>query len=182
VSVPNSLTMKTDIPFFQEQQSVHQRSRKQIPRTLQVAVFRRDRWLCRWCKKPVIFGPAMKYLQHDLATSGYGKLAYWSTAFNRRDSPLLDALAAAIDHVKPFSIGGTNDFENLVTACNKCNTSKNNTDLDKWQRKNPVKPIKGKFGEPENWDGLSNLFLLLAARYPSIRVATETDWLEALTK
>lgn len=122
----------------------------------------------------------MRYLQHDLAVSGYRNLAYWSTAFNRRDSPLLDALAAAIDHVKPFSMGGTNDPTNLVTACNKCNTSKNSTALEKWRLTNPVKHIKSKYGDPVNWDGFSNLFLLLAERYPDIRVATETEWLEAL--
>jgi 5-methylcytosine-specific restriction endonuclease McrA len=155
-------------------------SRPQIPRKLQVSIFRRDRWLCRYCLKPVIFGPAMRYLQHDLAVSGYSDLAYWSTAFNRRDSPILDALAAAIDHVKPFSMGGTNDPSNLVTACNKCNTSKNSTDLDKWRLANPVKLIRSKYGDPVNWDGFSNLFLLLAERYPDIRVPTEKEWLEAL--
>src|SRR6202023_3317624 len=106
----------------QEMESIRKPSRKQIPRKVQISVFRRDRWLCRWCKKPVIFGPAMKYLQHDLTNSGYRDLAYWSPAFDRCGAPLLDELAGAIDHVKPFSMGGTNDFDNLATACNKCNT------------------------------------------------------------
>lgn len=161
-------------------ESFQKSSRIQIPRKLQVSVFRRDRWLCRWCLKPVIFGPAMRYVQHDLTISGYGPVAYWSTAFNRRDSPILDALAAAIDHVEPFSTGGTNDLTNLVTACNKCNTSKNSTALQKWRLKNPAKLIKSKYGDPVNWDGFSSLFLLLAERYPDIRVATEIEWLDAL--
>jgi hypothetical protein len=155
-------------------------SRPKIPKELQVSIFRRDRWLCRYCTWPVIFGPAMRYLQHDLAVSGYSNLAYWSPAFNRRDSPILDALAAAIDHVKPFSMVRTNDPSNLVTACNKCNTRKNNTDLEKFRREHPVKLIRSKYGDPVNWDGFSNLFLLLAERYPDIRVPTEKEWLEAL--
>jgi 5-methylcytosine-specific restriction endonuclease McrA len=161
-------------------ESIRKPSRKQIPRELQISVFRRDRWLCRWCKKPVIFAPAMKYLQHDLANSGYRDLAYWRPAFDRCGAPLLDELAAAIDHVKPFSLGGTNDLDNLATACNKCNTKKNNADASKWGHDHPVKPIRSKFGEPKGWDGFSSLFLLLVERYPGIRVPTETDWLEAL--
>jgi len=30
---------------------------------IQVQVFRLDGWICRWCGRPVIFAPAMKYLQ-----------------------------------------------------------------------------------------------------------------------
>jgi 5-methylcytosine-specific restriction endonuclease McrA len=155
-------------------------SRPPISRQVQVAIFRRDQWLCRWCLKPVIFGPAMRYLQHHLAVSGYCDLAYWSPAFNRRDSPLLDALAGAIDHVEPFCKGGLSDLPNLVTACNKCNTSKNSSDPEKWRQTHPVKRIKSKYGSPVNWDGFSNLFLVLADQYPNIRVASETAWLKAL--
>ncbi len=31
-----------------------------------------------------------------------------------------------VDHVQPFSSGGTNDIENLVTACERCNKKKSN--------------------------------------------------------
>ena len=31
-----------------------------------------------------------------------------------------------IDHIKPFSQGGTNDFSNLQLACHSCNRLKNN--------------------------------------------------------
>ena len=77
-------------------------------------------------------------------------------------------------------MGGANDFNNLATACYKCNTKKNNTGAARWERDHPAKPIKSKFEEPDGWDGFSSLFLLLTERYPAIRMQSETEWLEAL--
>lgn len=36
--------------------------RDPIRKEIQAEVFRRDRWLCRWCGCPVIFAPVMRYL------------------------------------------------------------------------------------------------------------------------
>ena len=35
-----------------------------------------------------------------------------------------------VDHIKPYSKGGTNDIMNLVTACRDCNRGKTNRELD----------------------------------------------------
>ena len=37
------------------------------------------------------------------------------------------------DHVIPVARGGTNDLSNLVTACERCNLSKNNRTPEEWQ-------------------------------------------------
>jgi hypothetical protein len=145
-----------------------------------VSVFRRDLWLCRWCKRPVVFAPAMKYLQEELRKGGYENLAYWRYAYDRCGAPLLDELAAVIDHVKAFSVGGPADADNLTTACNRCNMRKNMSAAEKWEREHPIKPIRGKYGEPKNWDGLSSLFVYLAKRDPSNLKQTEKEWLKAL--
>ena len=47
------------------------RKRKPISKVDQVTVFRRDGWLCRWCKKPVIFAPVMKFIERQVRKSGY---------------------------------------------------------------------------------------------------------------
>ncbi|MEO7322617.1 MAG: hypothetical protein ABIW48_08040, partial [Burkholderiales bacterium] len=54
------------------------RTRRPLPKDLQVAIFRRDGWLCRWCRKPIIFAPVMKLVERQLRQSGHaGKLAYY---------------------------------------------------------------------------------------------------------
>jgi 5-methylcytosine-specific restriction endonuclease McrA len=45
-----------------------------------------------------------------------------------RDKPL------TIDHVIPESRGGTDDDDNLVTACKPCNSSKGAQTLEEWGR------------------------------------------------
>src|SRR5712692_4088903 len=93
---------------------------------LQVRVFRRDGWLCHWCRRPVLFPPALKYPERFTeGTAPPEHLAYYHLN-NRRDrAPLLDELAAVIDHIQPHATGGGDTKENLVTACNRCNMRKN---------------------------------------------------------
>ena len=39
--------------------------------------------------------------------------------------------------------------------------------------KEPRRPVRGKYGEPQLWDGLSVLFVVLARRYPAALTATD---------
>jgi HNH endonuclease len=154
--------------------------RKQRSKEFDVAVFRRDRWLCHLCKRPVIFAPAMKYLQEELKRAGYDKLTFWRYAYSRQFAPLLDELAAVVDHVKPHARDGPCDTENLKTACNKCNTRKSDADYAKWASQNPARKNRGK--EPLTWDGLSSVFVFYATRDGRSLTPTEKEWLAALTK
>ena len=52
--------------------------------------------------------------------------------------------------------------------------------LDKWGERVMDKPIKGKYGEPQGWDGLSTMFVILAQRDPDRLTKSERDWLKAL--
>jgi 5-methylcytosine-specific restriction endonuclease McrA len=152
-----------------------------LSRELQVRIFRRDHWLCRWCNKPVIFAPAMRLLDREVRKSGFaGPLAYYHKNATREGAPLLDELWAVLDHVEAFSTGGLNSEENLATACNKCNGRKSSAPLDEWGQRAKRKPIKGKYGEPRYWDGLSTLFAVLAQNDPVGLKASERDWLKAL--
>lgn len=157
------------------------RSRRPIPKELQVAVFRRDGWLCCWCKRPVIFAPVMKLLKRETERAGNGdRLAYYHAHWTRDGAPLLDLLGAVIDHIEAFSAGGTDHIDNLATACNKCNGRKSAAPLDRWGERPIEKPVKGKYGEPQRWDGLSSLFVILAGREPTALTASERGWLRAL--
>jgi 5-methylcytosine-specific restriction endonuclease McrA len=156
-------------------------NRKPLPKDLLVSVFRRDGWLCCWCKRPVIFAPVMKFLGRGIRASGGGqRLAYYHAHWTRDGSPLLDLLGAVIDQIEAFSAGGASDIDNLATACNKCNGHKSAATLDKWGERPTEKPVKGKYGEPQHWDGLSTLFVMLAQRDPTALTVSEKEWLRAL--
>ena len=161
---------------------VHQeRSRRPLSKTLQLAIFRRDGWLCCWCKKPVIFAPVMKLLGLEVRNAEHDRrLAYYHVHWTRDGAPLLDELGAVIDHAEAFSTGGPCSEENLCTACAKCNGRKSSAPLDKWNQREKRSPIKGKYGEPQHWDGLTSVFLMLAERNPAKLTAGEREWLKAL--
>jgi 5-methylcytosine-specific restriction endonuclease McrA len=156
-------------------------SRPPIPKSLQVAVFRRDRWLCLWCNKPVIFAPAMNILQQELRPSETGdRLAYYHAHWTREGAPLLDLLGAVIDHKESLSGGGLGNIENLATACNKCNGHKGAKTPKEWAERLKERTIKGKYGEPQIWDGFSTLFVHLAQRHKGALSPGDRVWLKAL--
>jgi 5-methylcytosine-specific restriction endonuclease McrA len=164
-----------------EQVALKRSNRRSIPKALQLRVFLRDGWICRWCGRPVIFAPVMKYLERLVRSSGVARpLAYHDAHWTRRNAPLLDHLGAVIDHVDAYSHGGPDVTENFATACNKCNANKSNAACSEFTRRSPRHAVKGKYGEPRNWDGLSALFVVLAERAPETASASERDWLRVL--
>ncbi len=101
----------------------------------------------------------MKYLQQFVVNRRPGaKLAYWSSAYRRDASPLLIELGPEIDHIDPE--GGSED-KNLATACYSCNTRKSNMGAAAFLKKYPPRRVKGQYGEPKDWDGLTTLFIVL---------------------
>ena len=155
--------------------------RPKIPKSLQVQILRRDRWLCHWCGRPVIFAPTLKYLELFARENGRKEsLAYYHKNWQRRYAPLLDYQGAVIDHVQAHSDGGKSDEQNLVAACNKCNALKSNAKVQVFQASQHRHTVKGKYGEPEHWDGLSTLFMILIEGNLRMATSTERDWLGAL--
>lgn len=123
----------------------------------------------------------MRLLEREVRRAGNGdRLAYHHAHWTRANAPLLDLLGAVIDHREAFSAGGSDLRENLATACNKCNGRKSAATLDQWGARPMDRPIKGKYGEPQEWDGLSSLFVTLAKRDRAALTAGERDWLRAL--
>jgi hypothetical protein len=123
----------------------------------------------------------MKYLERHLRGLGYERpLAYFDLRWRRDKAPLLDHLAAVIDHVQAFSTGGAHDISNFVTACNKCNVRKNAEAADRFAKRSPLRLVHGKYGEPKHWDGLSTLFVALVRQDCSGVARSELEWCAAL--
>jgi HNH endonuclease len=156
--------------------------RPPLSKQLQLLIFRRDNWICRWCGKVVIFAPVMKLLEREVKDAGRAEpLSYYHIHWTRADAPLLDELGAVIDHVEAFSTGGAHCKKNFATVCNKCNGRKSASPIDDWSKRPQHKPIKGKYGPPLHWDGLSSLFVILGKRDPAGLTVSEKDWLKVLT-
>jgi len=123
----------------------------------------------------------MRYLESWVRETGFeGPLAYYDPRWRRDKAPLLDHLAAVIDHHKAHSRGGADEEANFVTACNKCNMRKNNALAADFSKRAPLVRIKAKYGEPEQWDGLSSLFIGLIEGHLSMATPSERAWLGAL--
>lgn len=153
--------------------------RPKISFDLQVRVFFRDRWLCYLCHRPTIFGPAIKYLEKQIQESDYEyPISYYHAHWRRDLSPLLDDLGTVLDHRKAYSKGGDDSEDNLVTACNKCNTRKSNKDYQRFVKQESFRRVKGFYGEPLKWDGLAGLFIILSNKYSLTLI--DKQWKKAL--
>lgn len=157
------------------------RKRTALSKEMQLRVFRRDRWMCRWCGRPVIFPPVMRMLDRMVRLDGYsGPLAYHDLRWRRDRAPLLDHLGAVVDHHEAFARGGAHDDTNFVTSCNKCNARKNAAEVADFKARSPLRPVKGKYGEPMDWDGMSAVFTALASTNSDDLSDSERAWLVAL--
>ena len=152
-----------------------------IPIPTQAAVLFRDRWLCHLCGRPVILHLALKYLEAYVASRIPDvPVTYWQANWRRDAAPLLDELAASVDHVVPHSRGGSDDPSNLAAVCARCNARKGaRSDDDYLKEKRPWK-VRGKYGDPQHWDGLSAAFVTLAREDTTRLSRSEKNWLEAI--
>jgi HNH endonuclease len=123
----------------------------------------------------------MKYLERFVRQSGFSEpLAYHDLRWRRDKAPLLDHMGAVIDHLKAHSRGGTADHTNFVTSCNKCNMRKSAAIAEDFSAQSPLHRVKGKYGEPQQWDGFSALFLIFVEQAPLSASPSEREWLRAL--
>ncbi|MFC8583180.1 HNH endonuclease [Streptomyces sp. NPDC057217] len=58
------------------------------------------------------------------------ELDWWSCAYC--DCSFGPKVVAEIDHVRPTSKGGRDEWVNLAPACRDCNRSKSDLDVDRW--------------------------------------------------
>jgi hypothetical protein len=109
-------------------------------------------------------------------------MALFHSNWTRDRAPLLDELGATVDHVVAHNRDGEHTLENFVTACAKCNVRKSDGELVTWLQRDKRNPVRGKYGEPTAWDGLSGLFVVLAQRNPDKLTVNDRAWLKALAE
>lgn len=150
-----------------------------IPKSRQVAVFRRDHFVCGYCGRRAVFVPTLRLLSlifpdvlpyhpHGLMTECH--LAFW------RD-------IASCDHMVPVARSGSSQPDNLITACYLCNSIKQNWLLKElgWKTLDAIPP------NATDWDGLSGIYPALLkhakeAEYPDASKPYFTAWLSALAE
>ena len=121
--------------------------RRNIPEKIQVEVWARDNWHCRYCGRPIIYAKALKALDklnpdHDYFHPN-GKIG--------KMLPLFVWSWASVDHIKPFSKGGENDINNYVSACWGSNLKYGDKLVGKGKPA-PIKIIQSR------WDGFFGLY------------------------
>ncbi|MFH1219127.1 MAG: HNH endonuclease [Candidatus Eisenbacteria bacterium] len=156
------------------------RPRPEIPRSIQVEVFFRDRWLCHLCHRPTVFDLAFKFLSEMVDSELPGVLVAMYDLHRRRDkAPLLDEIGACLDHVESYVGGGAHDISNFATACARCNARKSDHTKDQYLEISRPWKVRGQHGEPEHWDGLASLFVILARHSNRPLTGAEKGWLRA---
>jgi 5-methylcytosine-specific restriction endonuclease McrA len=158
-------------------------SKPPIPIPTKVEVFFRDGWLCSLCHRPTVFDRTLRLLGELVRTRRPDiTTAYWDERWRRDRAPLADELAACVDHITAFSRDGLHEISNFATACAKCNARKSDREKADYLKVNPPWRVKGKFGEPKDWDGLSSLFVVLASDHRAVLGPTDRNWLAAIER
>lgn len=125
--------------------------------SVQRAIFVRDGWRCRFCTTRVFSRKARRNL-----IQWFPKQTHWDAGEYARHTALY-SMAASLDHVVPYSRGGSNDVSNFVTACYCCQCGRGEWTLEEMELIDPrsVAPVV------DGWDGLSRLDRFEITRHPS---------------
>ena len=123
-------------------------ARERMPnKSIERQVFKRDGYRCRFCSSRVILRQARDVFRAALPTA-----ARWGRTNDEKHFGLA-TLTASLDHLLPFGRGGSNDIENLVTACGPCQFGRVHWTLEEVELEDPISyaPVV------DEWDGLQRL-------------------------
>ncbi|HET7590169.1 MAG TPA: HNH endonuclease [Solirubrobacterales bacterium] len=112
------------------------------------ATYERDHFHCRYCGCRVIPTQVMRLLSEVFPE----EFPYHPNWKGGQTHPAIASRSATLDHVVPWSLGGTNDPENLVCACWICNRVKGDLTLEQlgWE----LRPVSA----DAEWDGLTGYY------------------------
>lgn len=145
------------------------KSGRSVSYRTQVEIFTRDGFICRYCGRRTLFPPVLRLISDIfpdlLKYHSHWKISECDIAFWR--------FTASCDHVVPIARSGSSNPDNLVTACYKCNSIKQNWLLDemRWN----LLPVSKCC-----WDGLSSLYPKLVSLAGFEKKQYYRRWLLAL--
>jgi len=148
---------------------VPRESRSNVPHREQVAAFRRDAFICRYCGKRTIFIPVLRLL-----SSRFPTVFPYQASWKRGEChPIYWTHSASCDHIVPLARGGNSSRSNLATACYQCNDMKSQWLLAelRWE----MRPSPS-----EDWDGLSGVYVSLCRMMNTVDDPYHHTWLRAL--
>lgn len=121
---------------------------KRMPsKIIEREVYKRDGWRCRYCETRVISKQARDVFRKHFPLEA-------RTGRTNEDNHFgLSTLTATLDHIVPHKRGGSNEPDNLVTACGPCQFGRGHWLLEEVQLEDPrTHPPK-----LDSWDGLTKL-------------------------
>ncbi len=123
---------------------------------MKLAVYARDHYVCRYshCRRCVVDERVFQALSALLPDT----LPFHRNWKGGACHPLVWTSLASLEHVKPWSIGGDNSVENLITACTLCNYAKNSALVEQLGWKVDLSAAEG-YG----WEGLTPFLPALRA-------------------
>ncbi len=117
------------------------------PSSMVDAVYRRDRYRCRYCGLRLFPIEVLRAYECTIGTDVFA-----ATAKNASHGAAL-VFRATYDHVDPLSCGGRHVPENIVTGCYSCNFGKGSYTLTQLGLDDPrAQPLPS-----GDWDGLVSL-------------------------
>lgn len=127
---------------------VPKENRPRMPTSVESkSIFARDGYRCRFCQSRIVVKDAHKIFAKFLPEQARKGRTNEDNHFG------ISTLTGSIDHLLPYSRGGGNELENLVTACGPCQFGRNQWTLEEVQIESPMnyEPIV------DDWDGLLRL-------------------------
>lgn len=145
--------------------------RPSLTTKVQVEVFVRDRFRCRYCGGRVILTPVMRVLSALFPE----QVPYHPNWKSDATHPAIWSRSASVDHIEPGSFGGDwRDPENLATACWPCNARKGDLTLERLDWELLPVPV------PDGWDGLTGNYEQLWKLAGEPAPGTHEPWISAL--
>jgi 5-methylcytosine-specific restriction endonuclease McrA len=145
--------------------------RRGLSLEVRCTVFRRDRFVCRYCGGKTVLTPVMELLAHLYPDIFPFESHAWRGGVTH---PAFAARSPMVDHVSPGTSGADwTSMDNLVTACNPCNSIKAEFELEQlgWTRL-PIAEV--------TWDGLTGRYRPLWSAAGRPQPERHMSWLKAL--